>query len=138
LHYNEQGVVQQSATIADMAKPDVLSQKIIQLLEKHHLLTVQGILQQLIQDGTTYNKTSVYRSLEKLLAAKTVCRHDFTGGEASYELHDAHHDHVVCTTCGSVAAVTCRIGHEVRIPGYSIDHHHVTFFGVCKSCKLTQ
>ncbi len=118
-----------------MAKPDILSQKIIELLGEHHLLTVQDVLKQLAESGAAYNKTSVYRSIEKLLETEKICRHDFTGSEASYELQDHHHDHVVCTVCGKIAAVTCKLDKPVRIPGYSIDHHHVTFFGVCKECR---
>lgn len=118
-----------------MAKPDILSAKIIKLLEKHHLVTVQQILQQLEKDGNPYNKTSVYRSLEKLLSSEQLCRHDFTGVEASYELHDSHHDHVVCTNCGVIKTVKCKINKPLRIPGFSLDHHHLTFFGTCKDCR---
>jgi Fur family ferric uptake transcriptional regulator len=118
-----------------MAKPDILSEKIIALLEKKHLLTAHEILAQLEKKGTPYNKTSVYRSLEKLLSSDTICRHEFNESEASYELHGDHHDHVVCTTCGIVESVNCKLTQSVRVPGFSIDHHHLTLFGVCKKCR---
>lgn len=118
-----------------MAKPDILSEKIISLLEKKHLLTAQGILQELEKKGSPYNKTSVYRSLEKLLTADKICRHDFNEGESSYELHGDHHDHVICTTCGIVESVNCKLTNTIRVPGFSIDHHHLTLFGKCKKCR---
>lgn len=118
-----------------MAKPDILSAKIMQLLEKQHMLSAQQILQHLEQAGTPYNKTSVYRSLDKLLNQGSICKYDFSQGEASYELQDDHHDHVVCTSCGKVETVPCRFDKTTRIPGFSIDHHHLTFFGTCLACK---
>ena len=118
-----------------MPKPDLLSEKITTLLSHKHLLTASELLQQLEKQGDTYNKTSVYRCLDKLLDAGTVCRYDFAKGEASYELQDSHHDHVICTSCGKIAAVACRFGKQTRIPGFSVDHHHLTFFGTCSECK---
>ncbi len=118
-----------------MAKPDILSSKITELLATHHLLTVQKMLQHLEADGTPYNKTSVYRSLEKLLSTEKICRHDLSGAEASYELQDDHHDHVVCSSCGKVVAIACKLDKQIRVPGFSIDHHHATFFGRCKDCR---
>lgn len=118
-----------------MAKPDILSDKIIHLLEKKHLLTVQEMLQQLEKNGTPYNKTSVYRSLEKLLTADKICRHDFSESESSYELHTHHHDHVVCTSCGVVESTHCKIKQPLLVPGFKIDHHHLTLFGLCTKCQ---
>lgn len=120
-----------------MAKPDILSEKIVELLSTKHLLTVQEMLKLLEKNGTPYNKTSVYRSLEKLLKAEKVCRHDFSNGESSYELHTDHHDHVVCTSCGIVESTDCKIKQSPRVSGFTIDHHHLTLFGLCANCQMT-
>lgn len=118
-----------------MAKPDLLSQKILSLLQKKHLLSAQDILLVLEEKGTPYNKTSVYRSLDKLLTADLICRHEFTEGQAQYELHNSHHDHVICTSCGVVQTTECKLIDKVQIKDFTVHHHHLTFFGVCKSCK---
>lgn len=117
-----------------MAKPNILGKTIISLLSTKHLLSAQDILQVLEKKGTPYNKTSVYRSLEKLQTEGIICKYDFADGEASYELKADHHDHVVCTSCGKIVATDCQLEKSPAVKGFTIDHHHLTLFGVCDTC----
>lgn len=118
-----------------MSRPQVLAQEIIGLLTEHHLLSSRSLLQKLLQVGKKYNKTSVYRALETLAEQGTICSHDFTGKETLYELRDHHHDHVVCSLCGTVAEAPCSVSSPQRMRGFKIDHHHVTYFGTCPECQ---
>lgn len=111
-----------------------LTAKITTLLEKKHLLSANQIAAELLKIGDSYNKTSIYRAIEKLLSDGEVCQHHFSETEVSYELREHHHDHVVCTSCGAVTIVDCLFEAPPLLAGVAINHHHTTFFGICTNC----
>ncbi len=116
-----------------MSRPAVISQKIHHLLEKKHFLSASQILQE-IEKVTAVNKTSIYRALEKLSADGILCKQTLASDDIVYELRGDHHDHLVCETCGNVEAIECRTVVPKKTSGFSIQHHHTTFYGVCKTC----
>lgn len=117
-----------------------LREQLVALLEKKHYLTVPEMLEALAKKELVFNKTSVYRNLEKMLAEGSMCRHSFGTDKVYYELrspeHD-HHDHFVCEKCKKVDHLDCIIDASKVPSGYQLEHHHVTLFGVCKSCLAT-
>lgn len=121
-----------------MARTAILPKKILTLLEKNHFLTVGQIIVALAQSGKTYNKTSVYRALEKLMADGLVCKESFGESESMYELRTQHHDHAVCTNCEKIVAVECQSHSEKKIPGFTVDHHHTTLYGTCTDCVVEE
>lgn len=112
-----------------------LKDTIISLLQTNHLLSANAILSQLEASGKSFNKTSVYRVLEQLLAEQQICKHHFTENEAQYELRSHHHAHLVCSECGAVKESTCRYKQPSRVGKFSIDHHHLTLIGTCGRCQ---
>ncbi len=117
-----------------MARTAVIPQKILDLLDKNHLLSVSQMLEKFEASGQNFNKTSVYRSLEKLLEEGKICRQVFGDSEAAYELRADHHDHAVCTHCEKVVPVECHNHSRRKVAGFAIDHHHTTLFGLCEDC----
>jgi len=112
-----------------------LKELIRQLLEKEHLLSAPDLLHLLEENGNTYNKTSVYRALEQLLDEEVLCRHHFSNSEASYELRDHHHVHLVCTKCGKVQIGDCEYSEPETVGSFTVNHHHITLFGLCQGCQ---
>lgn len=112
-----------------------LSTQILDLLTREHFLTVPQLVSLLAQTGNSYNKTSVYRSLEKLVTQNKICKLNFGTNDIVYELRDSHHDHLVCTICGSIAAVPCSDHVVKKIDTFVVDHHHLTYFGACEKCQ---
>ncbi len=121
-----------------MARPQLLAQEITSILKKHHLLSSRQLLEHLTRAGKSYNKTSIYRALETLSSEGKICGHDFSGAEVLYELREHHHDHVVCTDCGSIAETSCSSATPETVQGYQIEHHHLTLFGLCPTCQRTR
>ncbi len=117
-----------------MPRTAVLPQKIKDILESVHMLSVAEILEILEKNGDTFNKTSVYRTLEKMQESGEVCRESFGDSEFLYELRKEHHDHAVCNLCEKIISIACR-GHSYKtIPGFKPDHHHTTVYGICEDC----
>lgn len=112
-----------------------LKELLISLLQNNHLLSVSDILVHLEKVNKIFNKTSVYRAIEQLLAEEVICQHFFSGNEAYYELREHHHDHLVCTRCGKVATAECTYTLPKDIGTFKADHHHTTVFGICGECQ---
>lgn len=111
-----------------------LAATIFSLLQEKHLLSAKAIAELVNHRGHRYNKTSVYRALDRLLEEGVVCRHYFANDEAGYELREHHHAHLVCTRCGMVTTSRCAYAHPTKIGTFTVNHHHLTLFGVCQTC----
>lgn len=84
------------------------------------------------------NKTTVYRTLEKLTKDGTVEAVMLQEGILHYELrsHTHHHHHFVCTKCTKIFCVDgCVSGINGMLPkGFSLESHELTLRGLCKTC----
>ncbi len=106
------------------------------MLHQHHLLSVGEMLELLPREtGKSFNKTSVYRALEKLEEQGKVCQHSFSLDETKYELRQSHHDHLVCSSCGAVSSAECSVVIPPMIDDFQTNHHHLTIFGLCAECQ---
>jgi Fur family transcriptional regulator, ferric uptake regulator len=116
-----------------------LKKNILQLLKKHHFLSVPQLVEKLHKNGTNVNKTSVYRTIESFLADDIVCQQTFQN-EVVYELQEDHHDHLYCTNCGRVEKTDCYIEATPtqKLNGFQVDHHHLTLYGKCEDCAAQQ
>lgn len=114
---------------------ELLSNLIVEMLQREHLLTAPQLLEQLKSKALQYNKTSLYRALDKLLAQDVICKQNFGDNGIQYELRSSHHDHLACTLCGNINSVECTIAPPKEINGFQVDHHHVTYFGTCQQCQ---
>lgn len=115
----------------------VLSDQIPHLLRQHHSLTANQVLAELEKTGKSYNKTSVYRAIDQLLAQGVLCAYHFQDNETSYELRDHHHAHLVCERCGAVTVSECGYDQPAMVGGFHVEHHHLTLYGVCVQCLAT-
>jgi Fur family ferric uptake transcriptional regulator len=106
--------------------------------------TPEMILQQLEDANFHVSRASVYNTIELLLDAKIVERHQFTSAIVQYELQciSENYSHVICTVCNTIS----KIGNEklnsyisnIKIPKFTIDHYSLYFYGICSKCKYRQ
>jgi Fur family ferric uptake transcriptional regulator len=113
------------------------------LAEQDCCLTAQEIFDQLRGRERRVGIASVYRALDLLTSMKLIQRLEMGEGVARYEpayVDGEHHHHVVCDTCGKVAAfedenleaVVGRLGTKL---GYDLGGHDVTLRGSCPDCR---
>jgi Fur family ferric uptake transcriptional regulator len=85
------------------------------------------------------NKTTVYRTLDKLTQDGTVDVVMLHEGVLHYELrtHESHHHHFVCLKCDTIYCISgCVTGLNSLVPnGFSLNSHEVTLRGICKRCN---
>lgn len=112
-----------------------LNEQITNICEENHLLSAGLILEILKKEGRKYNKTSVYRALDRLVATGKLCQHFFGTSEAFYELRSHHHAHLVCEKCGNIQTANCPLPKLKDTNNFRSDHHHLTIFGTCNYCQ---
>ena len=95
--------------------------------------------------------TTVYRTLEILVAMGIVFKFDFGDGRARYELTEGsqrgtHHHHLICTRCKRVIDYTDFIDDELAFLRkaekglsdkyrFTITNHQLSFYGLCDRCR---
>jgi Fur family ferric uptake transcriptional regulator len=87
---------------------------------------------------------TVYRTL-KLFAEAGIAREiHFGDGQSRYEhiAEGEHHDHLVCTRCGSVQEFENetieKLQQEIAAQfGFLVETHKMELYGICSKCKNT-
>ena len=107
-------------------------------------LTAAEIFKALQAAGSRVSISTVYRTLEYLLAKGEVTARTDKAGESSYMLCEPnhHHHHAICRICGRVQDVDCdaidAFAKSLRtIHGFDIDEHKMEFKGRCRECRLS-
>lgn len=85
---------------------------------------------------------TVYRTMKMLSESGIVHEHRFGDGFTRYELADeqAHHDHLICLTCGSITEFEEPLIEELqdRIAArysFEVVTHKHELYGLCKNCR---
>jgi Fur family transcriptional regulator, ferric uptake regulator len=86
--------------------------------------------------------TTVYRTLAMLEKVGAVSTRTDPSGDAAYLFcaNDEHHHHAICTSCGHVEEVSCRVIDEFKKlmlvrQGFALDDHSIEFYGRCAACR---
>lgn len=98
---------------------------ILDLLKKHHLLTVAEIHKAVkVADYST-----VFRNIEILLKERLIKKVELGNKKVSYEVEHKKHDHFICNDCGRVESI---IVPRNFIKGKKVDD--ITVRGSCGEC----
>jgi Fur family ferric uptake transcriptional regulator len=105
------------------------------------LFTLDTIWKQLEDDNFHVSRASIYNTIELLLDAKIVVRHQFTATNVQYELKcvaEQHH-HVICISCGAISEIkNGKINgyfSGYKIPRFTSEYYTLYFYGICSKCK---
>ncbi len=88
-------------------------------------------------------RATIFRSLDLFAELGLVERVDLPTGQHAYvscARGNAHHHHVVCSSCGRAtgfdnAKLDEAVEAAVRRTGYEIERHRLELFGVCPDCQ---
>ncbi len=85
---------------------------------------------------------TVYRTMKLLSQAGLAKESRFGNGFARFEYNDVgeHHDHLVCTKCGTIMEFENErieaLQHDVAMKkGFQVHNHKLELYGVCSSCQ---
>lgn len=86
---------------------------------------------------------TLYNTIELLLDCRLVIKHQFGDNIAQYEkaYNNHRHEHLICLVCGRVdefsdPQIEETIGQIEEAYKFTVHHHLLYVYGVCKSCKL--
>jgi len=87
-------------------------------------------------------RATVFRALDALETQGLVDRVELPSGSRRYRAcgGDAHHHHIVCVACGTVADVrNCLSGQLAAAiaaeTGFTLERHSIDLFGRCRRCR---
>jgi Fur family ferric uptake transcriptional regulator len=115
--------------------------KIIEfLLKTKQPITASAICDTLNCTGNKFNRTTIYRELNFLLANNLVRQVRFNGKATHFEINSGHHHHLVCIKCNSKKQIV--LGkhlehHEQQIfqkEKFKVVSHSLEFYGICSNC----
>ena len=125
-----------------MARKPVVSTAILGLMQhgERHAWTLDDLHAGLAESDRAADFSSIFRAAEKLAADGAVRKLTLDDGRARFELADAHHDHLHCTSCGELVPVPCQIGRAdfaalERETGIAVLGHHLVLSGLCRECR---
>jgi Fur family ferric uptake transcriptional regulator len=82
---------------------------------------------------------TVYRTLRLLIESGVATARNFGGSQACYEIVDHHHDHLICTGCGTIIEFENEAIEELQLEvanrhRFTITHHKLELYGLCGRC----
>ncbi len=112
------------------------------------ICTIKGhfdveMLQKML-DGANFHvsRATIYNTIELLVNASLVVRHQFSSQIVQYELKcisETHH-HLVCTHCGAVCEIKNKelatLMNGRRFPKFSAEYYSLYIYGICSKCKF--
>lgn len=125
-----------------MGRPSHVRNAVAELVaeSEDHGWTLDDAHAALSSRGIPADPSSVFRALVHLAESGELERVDLGDGRARFERRGTHHEHIVCSGCGTIAEVPgCLVDKAVpeveRRTGFSVTGHRLTFSGFCKSCS---
>ena len=94
-----------------------------------------------MKDEYRVSLATVYNTLELLLEAQLIIKHQLGGQFAQYEKNFGSniHNHLICTNCGKVKEFSDKqIRTSIQTKRFSlfeISHYSLYLFGLCSKCK---
>jgi Fur family ferric uptake transcriptional regulator len=113
-----------------------------------HICRIQGhfdvdkLYERLEADNFHVSKASIYNTIELLMNACLVVRHQFSTQIVQYELKSAAsgHYHAVCSYCGAIKEIkndkTMRIMKDFKIAKFTQEYYSMYIYGMCSKCKF--
>jgi len=99
------------------------------------------IWQQLEDENFHVSRASVYNTMELLLDANIIVRHQFACSIIKYELKCISDGHIylICNECGTVRKVRdeklTKYFTGYKIPKFTTEYYSLYFNGICSKCK---
>ena len=113
-----------------------------EIFSQHYHFEADELLFKMKEKGLKISRATVYRTLELLVKSGMVRRVHLGEDHYHYEhvRGDSHHDHLICTTCGSVIEFSDpeleRRQHEIcERKRFTPTFHNLQILGICDSCR---
>ncbi len=112
--------------------------------------TAESLAELLREEGVIIGKTTVYRTLDKLVESGMVRKFTAAASDSAcyqYAGEDhascATHFHLKCLVCGTLFHVDCEhlaeLGEHLQSEhGFTVDYSQTVLYGICSACRPKQ
>jgi len=112
------------------------------LLEMNGHVTVPGLLEVVRRLDPNVGLATVHRAMRLFVESGVVDEHQFGDAFTHFEVvnADSHHDHLVCTQCGSINEFEEPLIEQLQARvaeryAFDIVHHRHVLYGLCAECQ---
>ena len=112
------------------------------MLETNGHVNIDELYQAVRQRDPKVGYATIYRTLKLLTECGLTSNAHFGDGGARFEsmLHRHHHDHLICTACGTIIEFENDDIEELqervaREHGFEIREHKMEIYGLCRDCR---
>ena len=117
--------------------------KILETLSKHldRHLSAEDVYKIMLKKGAEVGVATIYRVLTQCEQAGLVKRLQVDDGPALFDLNQSdHHDHFICTRCGTVEEFHDKIIEErqqkiAAKADFKMESHSMVLYGICQKCQ---
>ena len=104
--------------------------------------TAEWIFDELKSEHPDIGIATVYRNLSDFCESKEIISLGMINGRERFDATTARHDHFICQDCGAIIDVPsgeynddiyAKLSNTINA---KISTHHVTYYGICSSCRL--
>ena len=123
------------ATLPRMKILEIFQRSSVERGVRH--MSAEDVYKALVAEHLDVGLATVYRVLTQFEQAGLLARNHFEGNRAVFELNEgAHHDHLVCLTCGRVeefvdAEIEKRQRKVAADRGFRLQEHALALYGEC-------
>lgn len=113
------------------------------LAEMGRHITAEELLRAVRDRDARIGAATVYRTLRVFQESGIVIERRFEGGATRFELVGDHHDHLICTVCGTIVefedeAIEREQARVASAHGFELHSHRHEMYGVCAACRKAQ
>lgn len=106
-------------------------------------ITAEELLRAVRDRDARIGAATVYRTLRVFQESGIVIERRFEGGATRFELVGDHHDHLICTSCGTIVefedeAIEREQSRVAVAHGFDLHSHRHELYGVCAACRKAQ
>ncbi|HRC59050.1 MAG: transcriptional repressor [Myxococcales bacterium] len=112
-----------------------------QFLRTQDHISIDELLARVRKRHPRVGYATVYRTLKLLVDGGLAVERQFGDGQARFEVVGAHHDHLICTSCGLILEFEDSEIEELqekiaaRLGGFSVLRHRHELYGLCPKAQ---
>lgn len=106
-------------------------------------LNVEELLALVREEDARVSAATVYRTMKLLTECGLAHARQFGDGQTRYETAGDHHDHLICTACGTIVEFEDEEIERLQLlvarkHGFLVKHHKMELYGLCAGCHQSK
>ncbi|HWV37040.1 MAG TPA: Fur family transcriptional regulator [Vulgatibacter sp.] len=102
-------------------------------------LNVEELLARIREVDPKVSAATVYRTMKLLTESGIAHARHFGDGQTRFEIATDHHDHLICTECGTIVEFEDQRIEDLQLEvarrhGFTVTDHKMELYGKCSAC----